>query len=118
MGRGTTRAEDAQGTPTLSHISPSILVYEEKSVSLSIDPPYGPTVLPTVLPMDYCYSRNPFDARCAASSASVALTDYSQVDMWGYRLLIRQLRRGKGPSEIGETDFISEHTRICPHKKA
>ena len=28
-GRGTTRAEDAQGTPTKSHISPSVLVYEE-----------------------------------------------------------------------------------------
>jgi len=27
-GRGTTRAEDAQGTPTQSHISPSIVVYE------------------------------------------------------------------------------------------
>jgi len=27
---GTTRAEDAQGTPTQSHISPSILVYQEK----------------------------------------------------------------------------------------
>jgi len=26
-GRGTTRAENAQGTPTQSHISPSILVY-------------------------------------------------------------------------------------------
>jgi len=31
-GRGTARAEDAQGTPTQSHISPSILVYEEKVV--------------------------------------------------------------------------------------
>ena len=30
-GRGTTRAEDAQGTPTQSHISPSIRVYEEES---------------------------------------------------------------------------------------
>jgi len=29
-GRGTARAEDDQGKPTLSHISPSILVYEEK----------------------------------------------------------------------------------------
>jgi len=29
-GRGTTRAEDDQGTPTQSHISPSILVYEDK----------------------------------------------------------------------------------------
>ena len=29
-GRITTRAEDAQGTPTQSHISPSILVYEDK----------------------------------------------------------------------------------------
>ena len=30
-GRGTTRAEDAEGTPTESHVSLSILVYEEKS---------------------------------------------------------------------------------------
>ena len=28
-GRGTARAEDAQGTPTQSHVSPSILVYED-----------------------------------------------------------------------------------------
>ena len=28
-GRGTTRAEDAQWTSTQSHISPSILVYED-----------------------------------------------------------------------------------------
>ena len=32
--RGTTTAEGAQGTPTQSHISPSILVYEEKSSNL------------------------------------------------------------------------------------
>ena len=30
-GRGTTRAEDAQGIPTQSHVSPSILVYEERT---------------------------------------------------------------------------------------
>ena len=30
MGRGTTRAQDAQGTPTQSHTSPNILVYEKK----------------------------------------------------------------------------------------
>jgi len=29
-GRDATRAEDAQGTPAQSHISPSILVYEDK----------------------------------------------------------------------------------------
>ena len=29
-GRGTMRAENAQGTPTQSHISPSILVHEHK----------------------------------------------------------------------------------------
>jgi len=34
-GRGTARAEDAQGTPTQSHISPSILVYEDESVLIS-----------------------------------------------------------------------------------
>ena len=27
-GRGTARAEDAHGTPTQSHVSPSLLVYE------------------------------------------------------------------------------------------
>ena len=29
VGRGTTRAEDAQGTLTQSHISPGVLVNEE-----------------------------------------------------------------------------------------
>ena len=32
-GTGTTRAEDDQGPPTQSHISPSILVYEDKVVT-------------------------------------------------------------------------------------
>jgi len=31
LWEGTTRAEDAQGTPTQSHVSPSILVYEDQS---------------------------------------------------------------------------------------
>ena len=30
IGRGTTRAEDAQGTTTQSHIPPSLLVHEEE----------------------------------------------------------------------------------------
>ena len=30
VGRGTARADDAQGTPIQSHISPCILVYEDK----------------------------------------------------------------------------------------
>ena len=30
-GRGTTRADDAQGTPTENHTSPSIQVYEDSS---------------------------------------------------------------------------------------
>ena len=29
-GRGAARTEDAQGTPTQRHISPSVLVYKEK----------------------------------------------------------------------------------------
>jgi len=33
-GRGTTRAEDARGTPAQSHTSPSILVYEDDHVSM------------------------------------------------------------------------------------
>jgi len=32
-GRGTARAEDAQGTPAQSHISPSMLVYEDYFIS-------------------------------------------------------------------------------------
>ena len=34
-GRGAARAEDAQGTPIQSHISPSTLVYEETRVGSS-----------------------------------------------------------------------------------
>ena len=34
-GRGAARAEDAQTTPTESHVSPSILVYEDHQVVLS-----------------------------------------------------------------------------------
>ena len=30
-GRGTARVQDAQGTPTQSHVSPIILVYEDNS---------------------------------------------------------------------------------------
>ena len=37
--RGTTRAEDAQGTPTQSHISPSILVYEDYWVPITVQSP-------------------------------------------------------------------------------
>ena len=33
-GRGTTKAEGAQGTPTQSNLSPSILVYEDKTRQL------------------------------------------------------------------------------------
>ena len=33
LREGTARAEDAQGTPAQSHISPSILVYEEKHLN-------------------------------------------------------------------------------------
>jgi len=31
VGRGAARAENAHGTPTQSHTSPSILVYEEET---------------------------------------------------------------------------------------
>ena len=36
VGGGTARAEDAQGTPTQSHISPSILVYEDETVAVAV----------------------------------------------------------------------------------
>jgi len=45
--QGTTRAEDAQGTPTQSHISPSILVYEDKTIKLF--PPRSAAVDPRAL---------------------------------------------------------------------
>ena len=38
LWEGTTRAEDAQGTPTQSHVSPSILVYEHIQPSASDEP--------------------------------------------------------------------------------
>ena len=37
-GRGAARAEDAQGTPTQSHISSSILVYEDKQETPRLSP--------------------------------------------------------------------------------
>jgi len=43
VGRGSTRAEDAQGTPTQSHISPSILVYEEELLIRALFFRGGPT---------------------------------------------------------------------------
>ena len=36
VSRGTARAEDAQGTPTQSHISPSIPVYEDNRLLASV----------------------------------------------------------------------------------
>jgi len=48
--RGTTRAEDAQGTPAQSHISPSMLVYEDCVVGsveeLEVDDARAPRVRP------------------------------------------------------------------------
>ena len=61
------RAEDSQGTPSQSHISKSILVFEDKKAPASrlmtafswpaspgtragMDTPYRPTALPTVAP--------------------------------------------------------------------
>ena len=35
-GRGIARAEDAPGTPTQSHTSPSILVYKDKTLYYSV----------------------------------------------------------------------------------
>ena len=46
-GRGTTRAEDAQGTPTQSHVSPSKLVYEDKGL-VSLGHNVGPVNANTV----------------------------------------------------------------------
>jgi len=61
--RGTTRADDAQGTPTQSHIPPSILVYEDYPTIGSDDmvPPAGADagsqrlILTRTLP-GYCHS--------------------------------------------------------------
>ena len=45
-GRGTARAEDAQGTPTQSHISPSIPVHEDKTDNLQVTMTLGATFPP------------------------------------------------------------------------
>jgi len=36
-GRGTARVEDAHGTPTQSHVSPNILVYEDQIGSKTLE---------------------------------------------------------------------------------
>jgi hypothetical protein len=38
LRRGAARAEDAQGTPTQSHVSPIILVYEDSGFPLGLNP--------------------------------------------------------------------------------
>ena len=40
-GRGTTRAEDAQGTPIQGHMSPNILVYEDKMLRSCVKGPHA-----------------------------------------------------------------------------
>ena len=60
-GRGTTRAENAQRTPTQSHISPSILVYEEKIVANRVGDPrklFGQSTCPDEIPSSTLYVRH------------------------------------------------------------
>jgi hypothetical protein len=46
-GRGAARAEDAQGTPTQGHVSPSSLVYEDTPIGYEVEPTVH-EVIPTV----------------------------------------------------------------------
>jgi len=66
-GWGAARAEDAQGAPTQSHISPSILVYEEKNFQV-VQLFRGPSLLYTTLPHS-TISREEYGAyiRCRAN---------------------------------------------------
>ena len=59
-GRGAARAEDAQGTPTQSHISPSILVYEDKHPSTL----ERKAALADCCPVDTLSGRFPLQERC------------------------------------------------------
>ena len=90
-GRGTARAEDAQGTPTQSHISPSILVYEE----------YTP--FPKHL---YTSSPQPSPAAPAQTSSSLLLPSLELSDTIVYEPQIRSLpkpcREDPTPRRAGE----------------
>ena len=46
-GWGATRAENAQGTPTQSHVSPNIQVYTD-SISPAAGPPQAPSTAPAL----------------------------------------------------------------------
>ena len=75
-GGGAARAEDAQGTPTQSHISPSILVYEDKLILLQLGapPPVSrhapppPTAAPAPAVPRPC-KNNCFTETCGGSEA-------------------------------------------------
>ena len=56
LWKGTARAEDAQGTPAQSHISPSILVYEDKTIDGS-EARLGPLELLELLEPLACEAR-------------------------------------------------------------
>jgi len=64
-GRGTARSEDAQGTPTQSHISPNVLVYEDER-----SPPQGKELAK--------YDRSTFHG-----GTDVGYTDYAAVTAGG-----------------------------------
>jgi len=59
-GRGTTRAEDAQGTPAQSHISPNVLVYEDNVRNGSNGMPRYQPVQACSIP-GTCFSEDDFN---------------------------------------------------------
>ena len=78
--RGAAREEDAQGTPTQSHVSPSILVYEEKirlragiyahNITSQVPvQPYSPAALSASIPTGreavHLFQRVQGQGRCA-----------------------------------------------------
>ena len=70
-GRGTTRAEVAQGTPTQSHISPSILVYED---NLGILNPTSTNWLRCQTKSEIESRLNSSDATCTVHVRSLSLS--------------------------------------------
>ena len=78
-GRGTTRAEDAQGTPTQSHIPPNILVYEDKVLRIGRAgalwgvPPHGLVNLCRAQPLNSSRSLPLSLSRCLSVCMSACL---------------------------------------------
>ena len=91
-GRGTTRAEDAQGTPNQSHMSPSILVYEVQLLTTHRSPLTGSKLPEMLTPSWSSTDRGVLNLRLTTSQKCGAVPRRARIfDPWTFESLNSRL---------------------------